>query len=1174
MMTVHVLHAGDGYTYLTRQVASGDHQPLRGQAMSDYYLAEGNPPGRWVGSGRVAMDVDGQVTEAQMKALFGEGVHPDAQFRIRSAIARGASPEDAMASVRIGRRYPVIDHSGELWRDRLDGAYRQFQEAHGRRPERGPERDLVRWNVATELFRETQHRDPADDGELKGFVARVAKPPRQPVAGVDLVFTPVKSVSVLWALGDERVRGQVEQAHEAAWRRAFAYVEQHAALTRTGAAGIAQVDTRGLVAAAFDHPDSRTGDPNLHTHVAVSAKVQGLDGKWRALDLRVLHAMAVSASETYNTGIEDELRARLGVEFAPRESGRGRLPVREIDGIPQALLTAFSSRRKQIEKGYQAALGDYRQTHGHDAPRHVQYRLAQQATLANRPDKDRPRSWADARREWVVQAREVLRHRPFRPGHGVEAMIRGVVDRGIPAAGLDETMLASLARAAVENVAESRSTWNRWHVHAEVHRLTRPLAVPPEARGPLVEEVTARALAGECLSLAAPELNPAPAALQRADGESVYSVHGTSRYTSERLILAVEDRLLAAARTRTSTATAGPVLDAAQARLESAHGWAFDAAQVELSRSFVCDDRRLVVGVGPAGTGKTTAMRLTAAVLVADGRRLVAVAPSAKAASVLGHEIGVTATTIAKLLHAHDRAQSTGTDVPAHLQLRRGDVVLVDEAGMAGTPALGRLLDLAESSGAVLRLLGDPMQLSAVEAGGALRLLAQASSAAELDRVHRFTDPAEAAATLGLRQGCPSAIGFYRAHDRISDGSREAMIDELYDGWRADLTAGRTALMVCASTVEVAALSARARRDRVAAGHVEADGILLGDGNLAGVGDLVVTRQNQRVLTVHGGRDFVKNGDLWQVTGLDAVDVLRGVLARESSERSATETWREALESAESLATLVPRYVDAWARALLTDELEGSVRAGLRDAGGRALEDRVTQSPGWRQLLVACAGDDARERVSEAVRSRLLDGREEVRDPAAVLAWRVANLDPNGAPAVGERFRPPWLPPPPTLSVDPVDSVGMWAVGQDRLVTDRVEALVERAAAEPPPWAHGIPARPEHGAGRERWERDLGVVAAYRDQHRIPDDVDPWAAAPAAGRTAEAETAARTAWRRLHHDAGASRKAPTSVNDRLRALIPAATPHGDSDGERLRASDRRRAEEPRRPVQVESGPRL
>jgi len=1079
MMTVHVLHAGDGYTYLTRQVASGDHQPLRGQALSDYYLAEGNPPGRWVGAGRVAMDVDGQVSEAQMKALFGAGVHPDAEFRIRSAIARGASLEDARASVRLGRRFPVIDHSGELWRERLDGAYQQFEEAHGRRPERGPERDLVRWNVATELFRETQHRDPAGDAELKGFVARVAKPPRQPVAGVDLVFTPVKSVSVLWALGNERVRGQVQQAHEAAWRSAFAYVEQHAALTRTGAAGIAQVNTRGLVAAAFDHPDSRTGDPNLHTHVAVSAKVQGLDGQWRALDLRVLHAMAVSASETYNTAIEDELRARLGVEFAPREVGRGRLPVREIDGIPQALLTAFSSRRKQIEQGYQAALADYRQTHGHDAPRHVEYRLAQQATLANRPDKDRPRSWADARREWMVQAREVLLRRPFRPGHGVEAIIRGVADRGIPAAGLDEAAVAGLARAAVENVTESRSTWNRWHVQAEVQRLTRPLTVTAEARGALVDEVTTRALARECLSLAAPELNPAPGELRRGDGESVYSVHGTARYTSERLILAVEDRLLAAARTRTCTATAGPVLHAAQARLEYAHGWAFDAAQVELARSFVCDDRRLVVGIGPAGTGKTTAMRLTAAALVADGRRLVAVAPSAKAASVLGHEIGVTATTIAKLLHAHDRAESPDNPVPADLELRPGDVILVDEAGMAGTPALGRLLSLAERSGAVVRLLGDPMQLSAVEAGGALRLLAQASSPTELDRVHRFTDPAEAAATLGLRQGRTSAIGFYQAHDRIRDGSREAMLDELYDGWRGELTAGRTALMVCASTVEVAALSARARRDRVAAGQVEADGVSLHDGNLAGVGDLVVTRHNQRVLTVHGGRDFVKNGDLWQVTARHPDG---GLTVRHRSHAGAV------------------RLPAAYA--------EAHVELGYATSVHRAQGMTV--------------------------------------DAAHVL------VD-------GE---------------DSVDSVGTWAVGQDRLVTDRVEALVGRAAADPPPWAHGIPARPEPGPARERWERDLGVVAAYRDQLRIPDDVDPWAPAPAAGRTTVAETAGRTAWRRLHHDTGSSPEAAPSVNDRLRALVSQPTPQGDAVADRPQAADRGRAEEPRRPVPLERGPRL
>ena len=68
--------------------------------------------------------------------------------------------EEAQASARLGRRFPVMDHSGDVWRDRLNTAYEEFLDAHGRKPERGPERDLVRWNVAADLFRETRQRDP------------------------------------------------------------------------------------------------------------------------------------------------------------------------------------------------------------------------------------------------------------------------------------------------------------------------------------------------------------------------------------------------------------------------------------------------------------------------------------------------------------------------------------------------------------------------------------------------------------------------------------------------------------------------------------------------------------------------------------------------------------------------------------------------------------------------------------------------------------------------------------------------------------------------------------------------------------------------------------------------------------------------------------------------------
>ena len=73
---------------------------------------------------------------------------------------------------------------------------------------------------------------------------------------------------------------------------------------------------RGLVGAAFTHRDSRAGDPDPHTHVAVANKVQTLDGRWLSIDGRVLFKAKVAASETYNTSLEQHLRDGLGVRFA------------------------------------------------------------------------------------------------------------------------------------------------------------------------------------------------------------------------------------------------------------------------------------------------------------------------------------------------------------------------------------------------------------------------------------------------------------------------------------------------------------------------------------------------------------------------------------------------------------------------------------------------------------------------------------------------------------------------------------------------------------------------------------------------------------------------------------------------------------------------------------------
>ena len=99
MMTVHKLSAGDGYTYLTRQVARADERLLPGQSLAEYYVARGNPAGLWLGSGAAVLGLEGtEVSESQMRALFGAGCHPDQD----AMLAAGVST----ASTRLGAPYP------------------------------------------------------------------------------------------------------------------------------------------------------------------------------------------------------------------------------------------------------------------------------------------------------------------------------------------------------------------------------------------------------------------------------------------------------------------------------------------------------------------------------------------------------------------------------------------------------------------------------------------------------------------------------------------------------------------------------------------------------------------------------------------------------------------------------------------------------------------------------------------------------------------------------------------------------------------------------------------------------------------------------------------------------------------------------------------------------------
>ena len=163
------------------------------------------------------------------------------------------------------------------------------------------QRAQVRTEVAREFFVAEHGRQPQDARELAGLIARHSRPKTAAVAGFDLTFSPVKSVSTLWAVADPQVAARIELAHQGAVKDALAFIEAHALFTREGTNGVRQVDVQGMVATAFTHRDSRAGDPDLHTHVAVANKVQTRDGRWLSIDGRVLFKATVAASETYNT---------------------------------------------------------------------------------------------------------------------------------------------------------------------------------------------------------------------------------------------------------------------------------------------------------------------------------------------------------------------------------------------------------------------------------------------------------------------------------------------------------------------------------------------------------------------------------------------------------------------------------------------------------------------------------------------------------------------------------------------------------------------------------------------------------------------------------------------------------------------------------------------------------
>ncbi|MCT1618940.1 MobF family relaxase [Janibacter hoylei] len=882
-MSLHKLTAGSGYDYLTRQVAAMDATDKGHTGLASYYTEKGETPGVWLGSGMEGLeglDAGDIVTADHMQSLFGSGHHPlatqrtkDLDLRIGRPAAEGGvdrpTEADYKTARQLGTPYKVYDNDISPFRIEVAKRIAAINEAAGLPgdwPVPAAARAKVRTEVGTEFFRAEHGRDPVDARELAAAIAKHSRPKTTAVAGYDLTFSPVKSVSVLWAISDPKTAAVIERAHQAAIKDALGFIETKALFTRRGTNGVRQVDVRGLVATAFTHRDSRAGDPDLHTHVAVANKVQTLDGKWLAIDGRPLHKAVVSASETYNTALERHLVDTLGVRFEerPNEDARKR-PVREIVGVDPELNRRFSKRRANVEDRRKVLAAAFQATHGRPPTPVETIQLSQQATLETREAKHEPRSLAEQRETWSREAIEVL-GTPQRVKH----MVHGALNpKGAARSLADSAWFAKTTDRIVATMEGGRSTWQYWHVYSEAQRQVRGANVPTNQVAQVVDLLVSEVLDGRSVSMARPwDAISEPVELRRADGASVYTQSGAQLFTSGK-VLAAEERLVEAAGRHDGYAVEASSVDLAL--LEStANGITLNAGQATLVREMATSGARLQLAIAPAGSGKTTAMRALASAWTDGGGTIIGLAPSAAAADALRSQIDTQTDTLAKLTHSLEQARETGAAMPAWVaSIDSSTLVVIDEAGMADTLSLDTAVSYILERGGSVRLIGDDQQLSAIGAGGVLRDIRATHGALQLTELVRFKDPAEGAASLALREGKPESLGFYLDRDRVHVGDLATMTEDVFAAWQADRAEGLDSIMLAPTRDLVSELNQQARAHRLEGidpADVAATGPVrrLADGNEASIGELIITRENDRRLRT-SATDWVKNGDRWHV---------------------------------------------------------------------------------------------------------------------------------------------------------------------------------------------------------------------------------------------------------------------------------------------------------------------
>jgi conjugative relaxase-like TrwC/TraI family protein len=763
--------------------------------MESYYLdavTDGEPPGRWQGKGAEALGLHGDVDADVMHTVYGEFRHPVTGEAIGTRPAQRKSVDERLAEAIAAEPGALPERIAELRRS----------------IERSDRKNVIGWDATFNIAK-----------------------------SVTIVHTSVhrEELAAIRSGDDDRaeefgrIRAAIEGAIHDANSAAMQTLEELAVARTGGGSGapLRWVPAEGVTIASFLQHTNRLVDPHLHVHNVVLNRVHCADGEIRALDGRDLLAQRFFFSAVADRVLGERL-AELGIPLRLRADGVGR----EVPFISQDAIDFFSGRRHQVTATAEPLLEAAREKAGRELSEREVYYLMRQATLASRDAKTHD---GESREELVDRWWADLVSTTGQRLESIAEATRDAVRSGPVAA--ETWSPASVISEAVAACAARSSTWRRANLINEIELRLPTLGLARDKIQPLLEMLADQALAGDDVQ----QVSGLDVGEYAAPSARLFAAAGT---------LAAEAALRKAAVVRGRQSAD---VDAVSAWLDQ-HAPTMGADQRAAVLGIAGSDAALSVLIGPAGTGKSYAAgALANSWRDVTGGRVVGLAVSEIATEVLRDDGIADSANVSAWLAAQERlAGATAEGDDERWQLTSSDVVMVDESSMISTTKLDSIRQLVDAAGARLVLTGDPRQLAAVEAGGALGLLDGRAETYYLSEVRRFAEEWEREASLALRGGDRDALVEYERHGRFVqlDGV-DAALDSAARAAVADRLDGRSVVVVAGTNKQAAQISVRVRDQLVSLGLVDADGVLLGrDGCTAGVGDLIACRRNDYGLGV------------------------------------------------------------------------------------------------------------------------------------------------------------------------------------------------------------------------------------------------------------------------------------------------------------------------------------